>query len=289
MDNVLQTNFFDYKEIFAAPNISQVPKYSPFRFPGGKTWFYPFAKMWMQKQRAKVLVEPFAGGASIGMTAAIENWVEKVVLVELDKQIATVWECILSGRGGELAELILGFELNNSNVDLQLCNDSTDIVQRALATLILNRINHGGILTSGSGRLKFGEAGKGILSRWYPKTLNDRILKIDYHKNKFDLFQSDGIKKIEQYSFNRDTVFFIDPPYTIAGKRLYDHHQIDHSKLFNTLHNISNKFLLTYDDTPFIVDLVNKYNFEYEKILMTTTHHRKKYELIISSDLSWLR
>ena len=57
-------------------------------------------------------------------------------------------------------------------------------------------------------------------SRWYPKTLHDRILAIGYVKNKIDFISGDAFEAIEQSKENENAYFFIDPPYTIAGKRL---------------------------------------------------------------------
>lgn len=288
MHQFSQYDIFNFKCALKAPNISQVPKYSPFRFPGGKTWFYPFAKAWMQKQKNKFLVEAFAGGASIGLASVIENWVSKLILVEIDPQIVSVWQAIVDGNALELAKLLLSFELNDQNLEKQFNIENPNNIQMAFSTLLKNRINHGGILASGSGKLKYGEGGKGILSRWYPKTLSHRLHLIHNYANRITLIQDDAIAAIEKLSIDKSNIFFIDPPYTIAGKRLYDYYNIDHEKLFQTISNISSSFILTYDESPFIINLARKYNMPFEKILMTTTHHREKYELIISDNLDWL-
>lgn len=288
MSSVYQPNFFSLETLLSAPNVSQVPQYSAFRFPGGKTWFYPFAKSWMRKLRDKTLIEPFAGGASIGLAAAIENWVRKVILIEIDPDIYSVWKCIFSEHEMELSKLILDFNMDEVNLNERLNMKTNNLTDIAFNILLRNRTNHGGILANGSGKLKFGEGGKGILSRWYPKTLSYRIARIGNHSNKFEILNGDGIKMIEQFSIDSNNIFFIDPPYTIAGKRLYDYYELDHNQLLYTLHNIGNDFILTYDDSPFIIELIKKYNFKYERILMTTTHHKKKYELMISNQLNWL-
>src|SRR5439155_26270 len=48
-------------------------------------------------------------------------------------------------------------------------------IERALNILIRNRLSHGGIIAPGAGLLCEGEAGRGMLSRWYPETLSRRI------------------------------------------------------------------------------------------------------------------
>ncbi len=73
-------------------NVASVPQRSPFRYPGGKTWFVPTFRHWMTQiyPKPSTLVEPFAGGGIISLTALFENLVERVVMVELDDEIAAV-------------------------------------------------------------------------------------------------------------------------------------------------------------------------------------------------------
>ena len=80
---------------------------------------------------------------------------------------------------------------------------------------------------------------------------------------------------------------FKDPPYTVAGKRLYTHFEIDHDALFALTAQQKGKFMLTYDDTQEIRGLANKYNLNYRTIPMKTTHHIQKNEIIISDNFEW--
>jgi DNA adenine methylase len=71
-------------------NVASVPKRSPFRYPGGKTWLVPLARKWWQSlnRKPKLLVESFTGGGIIGLTAAFEGFVDHVVLVEKDPEVS---------------------------------------------------------------------------------------------------------------------------------------------------------------------------------------------------------
>ena len=73
-------------------NVASVPQRSPFRYPGGKTWLVPRIRSWFRsmKQKPKLLVEPFAGGGIVGLTVAFEQLAPKVLLVELDEDVASV-------------------------------------------------------------------------------------------------------------------------------------------------------------------------------------------------------
>ena len=73
-------------------NVASVPQRSPFRYPGGKTWLVPKIKQWLRSLpwKPSLFVEPFAGGAIVGLNVAFENLAEKVLLIELDEQVAAV-------------------------------------------------------------------------------------------------------------------------------------------------------------------------------------------------------
>jgi DNA adenine methylase len=89
-------------------NVSSVPQRSPFRYPGGKTWLVPRIRLWLKslEPEPKELIEPFAGGAIVGLTAAFEELVERVTLVELDADVAAVWRTVLGEHADFLADFL---------------------------------------------------------------------------------------------------------------------------------------------------------------------------------------
>ena len=91
-----------------AANVSQVKLYSPLRYPGGKTWLIPHVKEWLTKSRAKKLIEPFAGGAIVSLTAVMERLVNRAILIERDPDVAAFWRATLQ-HGAELADRVRAF------------------------------------------------------------------------------------------------------------------------------------------------------------------------------------
>jgi DNA adenine methylase len=69
--------------------------------------------------------------------------------------------------------------------------------------------------------MKAGENGRGLASRWYPETLRRRILAITAVRHRIAIEQGDGIDAIRRNAGRKDVAFFVDPPYTVAGRRLY--------------------------------------------------------------------
>lgn len=291
---VLYPDLFETIEKPKPVNVASVPQRSPFRYPGGKTWFVPTFRNWIQYMHTKpcILVEPFAGGGIISLTALFENLVQKAVMLELDDDIAAVWETIVSGEAEWLANRILTFELTRENVIEEIKKAPHAPREKAFQTILKNRTFHGGILAEGSGLLKFGENGKGISSRWYPATLAKRFRHLSLIKEKLDFRCEDGINVMQEFATSSDTIYFIDPPYTAggkkAGKRLYKHYDIDHERLFEVCKSLKGDFLITYDNADEVKVMARHHGFQMRLIPMSNTHHAIMEELVIGKDLSWM-
>lgn len=273
-----------------AVNPATVPQRSPFRYPGGKTWLVPFIRRWLESIRCAdlQLVEPFAGGAIIGLTAAFEGLASAVTLVEIDPDVAAVWETILNGNGVGLADRYASFDPIPESVQAALRTSTCSIEERAFHTLLRNRTSRGGIMAPGAGFIKKGENGRGLASRWYPQTIQKRILDIVHLRERIHFVQGDGLSVMKSYSSKRDVAWFIDPPYTVAGKRLYSYSTIDHEQLLCVARSLAGDFVLTYDESPEIEALAARNGFQVRKVMMKTTHHHQKHELIIGRSLGWL-
>jgi len=278
-------------EIGKPVNVASVPQRSPFRYPGGKTWLVPYIRSWLTYKTAPVgiLVEPFAGGGIIALTAGFEGLAEHAVLVERDANVGAVWHAIFGGQAKWLEDRILNFELTRENVTAILRKEPVTQRERAFTVILRNRVQRGGIMAEGAGLVKTGENGRGLSSRWYPETLARRIREIASVRERFSFIEGDAFEVIRRYADDPTAAFFIDPPYTVASKRLYSHWKVDHPSLFALLANVKGDILLTYDNTSEIATLAARFNFETQAIAMKNTHHAKMTELLISKDLSWLR
>ncbi|HVO68595.1 MAG TPA: hypothetical protein VMT24_01035, partial [Aggregatilineaceae bacterium] len=196
-------------------------------------------------------------------------------------------------QGAWFAGQIRAFDLTPHTVDVLLARENLPVRERALQTIVKNRVNRGGILAAGAGKVRWGENGKGIASRWYPDTLANRILDIVAIRDQLSFVHGDGLHVIRQNSYRQDIAFFIDPPYTAAGKkpgsRLYTCSDLDHNMLFELVSQAAGDFLMTYDDVEDIRRLASQWEFETQSVAMKNTHHARKTELLIGRDLGWLR
>lgn len=291
-----QMSFVDYP-VDKVINVASVKHRSPFRYPGGKTWLVPRVFQWIEclKTRPIEFIEPFAGGAIVGLSVAFENLVDHVTLVELDDQVASVWKSIIQNGDGEwLASRIEQFDLTQESVAEILDGFNINLRDQAFQTILQNRVSHGGILAKGAGLIKYGEGGKGLKSRWYPHTLARRIRDIQAIRNRLSFIQGDAFELINANRNREDAIFFLDPPYTAgngkrAGTRLYTHFEIDHEKLFALMEQVKGDFLITYDNDEYVRLLTKRHGFQYAEIAMTNTHHAAMTELVIGRNLNWCR
>lgn len=276
-------------------NVASVPQRSPFRYPGGKTWLVPQIRSWLnsQPQRPNLLVEPFAGGGIVGLTVAFEKLADRVLMVELDEFVASVWKALLGGDADWLADRILNFKMNQESLAEELSKKDDSIKQTAFKTILRNRTSHGGIMAPGAGLIKYGEQGKGINSRWYPQTLAQRIRSIGKISDRIEFVQGDGMEIIHEHINQPGVAFFVDPPYTAAGKkagtRLYTHNGLDHEALFTLVERIQGDFLMTYDNAIGVRAMAERHGFEVVEIAMKNTHHANMNELLIGKNLNWAK
>jgi DNA adenine methylase len=231
----------------------------------------------------------------MSLTVASERLVEKTTMVEIDTDVAAVWHTILNMEESEwLANRIVNTSLTIESVGALLNAVPTTVRERAFQTIVKNRVYRGGILAPGSGLMKLGEGGKGLLSRWYPATLAKRIRSITTLRDSLMFLHDDGLATVAARMHDPQAVFFLDPPYTAgkhgkqAGKRLYTHSELDHEQLFDYASHMRGDFLMTYDNSEEVRSLANRYGFDMRLVPMKNTHHASMSELVIGRNLQWL-
>ena len=265
--------------------MSTVPQRSPLRYPGGKTWLIPHIRAWLSRQQpVPVIVEPFAGGASVSLTAVMEGYADRAVLVDLDRDVSAFWRAALR-HTDEMIDRVVAFEPTRANVEALETAPAT-LIEHGFRTLVLNRTRRSGVLAPGASLLRNGENGAGLASRWYPDTLARRLRAIGDCADRISFFEGDGVSLIEILAPS-GAWFFVDPPYSAAtgkqaGTRLYAHHQVDHRRLFETLAQADCGFLMTYDCNPQTVGLAARHRFCAVTVPMRTAHHNTQIELLIT-------
>ncbi len=268
-------------------NVSSVRQRSPLRYPGGKTWLVPYVLSLLRSDtyESDVMYEPFAGGGIISLSAVAEGLVDRAVMVEKDDGVAAMWSVIL-GDHRWLVGRILSFEPTRPNVEDVLASGGSGARALAFRTIIRNRFSYGGIMARGASLIKGGESGRGITSRWYPETIAARITEIARMSGRLRVVHGDGLDVMARCR-SRRAIFFIDPPYTAAGKRagrrLYDHSSVDHARLFRLASRTLNPVVMTYDRSDEVAGMARSHGLYVRRVPMVSGHHAAMDELVITN------
>jgi len=277
-------------------NVGEVLKLSPFRYPGGKTWFVPEARRWLSRlaRRPALFIEPFAGGASVGLAVAYEGLARHVILCEKDAEVVAVWKVALGEAKSveRLTRAILDFDCTRANVDARLApsaDASGDDVEAAFRTILRNRVSRGGNMSPGAGLIRAGDGGRGIAARWYPETISKRVETVHALRDRITFIEGDALDVIAAHGADSNAAFFLDPPYTSgpdsAGHRLYEQNHVSHPALFEAMATLAGPLLATYDDASTVRALALRHGLATSRVTMRSSHHRVRHELVITNGI----
>jgi len=227
---------------------------SPLRYPGGKS------------RAVKILAplipafaeyrEPFVGGGSLFVYLKQVFTARKFWLNDLYFDLANFWQICQQNLPSLLTNI---YQFKNKFKDgkelhkfLLTNKDSFNNVELAAAFFIFNRITFSGTTLSGGFSQKAfnGRFTLSSIERLTPfaSLLTDtKITNLDYK----DIVVAQGA----------DVFIFCDPPYYSASKSaLYGkngnlHKNFDHTRFAQIMNNCQHKWLITYDDCPYIRDL----------------------------------
>ncbi|MFA5098738.1 MAG: DNA adenine methylase [Candidatus Paceibacterota bacterium] len=265
--------------------------YSPLRYPGGKTFLFPFFDSVIKEHGLKnvTYVEPFAGGAGAALALLFLEKVDKIVINDLDRAIYSFWKSAIF-NSNKFIKKIHATPITIKEREKQKAiylNPKSKEFELGFATFFLNRTNMSGILNGGPiGGAK--QKGKyKIDARFNKEKLAEKIHQLSLYKNRISVFNDDGVKLIHRYLNQKNAFIYLDPPYFEKGAALYlNHYKKDnHEMLAEQLNQNADAFwLLTYDDKKEIKDL-----YEDRKIVKFSLNYnayesRKGKEIMILSD-----
>lgn len=241
---------------------NQKNHYSPLRYPGGKTFLFPFFDSVIANNGLKktTYIEPFAGGAGAALALLMSGKVERIVINDLDKAIYAFWKSAVF-ESVKFIKKIKSTPITIKEWKKQKAiynNPRSSEFTLGFATFFLNRTNTSGILNGGPiGGMK--QTGKyKINARFNKENLAERINQLAFFKDKISVFNKDGLELINDYLNKKNTFIYLDPPYFEKGASLYLNHykKEDHEALSKKLNDNPDAFwLLTYDNRKEIKSL----------------------------------
>ncbi|MBF0406433.1 MAG: DNA adenine methylase [Candidatus Riflebacteria bacterium] len=238
---------------------------SPLRYPGGKGKWANFMRLLFEENSiiGGDYIEPFAGGAAVALHLLYSGYANRIFLNDINKSIYAFWYSTLHSND-KLCSLISDTKITidewYKQKSIQLNGNKHDLLELGFSTFFLNRTNRSGIILGGVIGGK-GQRGNWQLdARFNKDDLIKRIQKIGQNSKKIKIFNQDARiflnKNIKK--FNKNSLIYLDPPYYVKGKGLYENHfqDNDHSELANQVkNNIPSKWVVSYDNVDFIKTL----------------------------------
>ncbi len=230
--------------------------YTPLRYPGGKRRLAPVVASILEENglRDVQYVEPYAGGAALGLALLFEEYVSAIHLNDLSRPIYAFWYTVIN----HCSSLCRRIEQTDVTMDEWMrqraiydCRETASIEALGFATLFLNRTNRSGIIGGGviGGKR---QQGKWSLDARFNKTeLIQRIRRIARYRNRINLYHLDALDFTNQVlsQMGPDTLAFFDPPYIENGDDLYlnDYTLDGHRQLASRVVRLECPWLVTYD------------------------------------------
>jgi DNA adenine methylase len=265
--------------------------YSPLRYPGGKNCIFKFVAGLFDENNlhGASYAEPYAGGAGLALRLLFEEYVGKIYINDLDYAIYAFWETVTQRADDFCAwveEVPVSMDSWYFYRDLQKNCARDDIFELAKSTFFLNRTNVSGVIKGG---VIGGMEQKGkykIDARFKKADLIARIQKIARFKTRIQVSNCDGLDFIKKLDEKKEEIFiYLDPPYYQKGADLYMNFYSDeeHRNLSEYVHKLRKKWMVSYDNHDFILNLYGSRKRFTHKLAQNTSN-RVGDEVFIFSD-----
>lgn len=238
---------------------------SPLRYPGGKTRLVPAIRQLIEQSgtRPGLLIEPFAGGASVSLGLLQSDTVDRVLIADLDPLVAAFWHQA-AHNAEELIDAMWEEPVTLGRWDHWQATTPETQLGRAIKCLFLNRTSFSGIIGGSAGPI----GGRAQASQYpidcrFPKaTLARRIRNIARLASQGRIAGvlqgpwQETLATAKHYSGQDGAVTYLDPPYVQKADRLYRRHfaEGDHEDLAHHLAGTNHRWILSYDTDPAVFD-----------------------------------
>lgn len=268
---------------------------SPLRYPGGKSKLANYIKLIIKMNLLNDgdYIEPYVGGASIGLDLLMNEYVRNIFINDVDYTIYAFWYSILNLTDIFCKKIFdTKINLNEWKKQKHIYNNyhKYSIIEIGFSTFFLNRTNRSGILNGGVIGGYNQESKWRIDARFNKNNLVKRINLISHYRDRIRLFNLDAIDFLKNIStvVNKKSFYYLDPPYYNKGKDLYlNYYQPnDHRNIYKYLSKDFNKkyWILTYDNVDVIRNLYKDFRSSHYNINYYANTYKKGEEIMFYSD-----
>ena len=271
---------------------------SPLRYPGGKSRLSRHIKRILEENELLgcTYIEPFAGGAGVACRLLINDYVNNIIINDVNTLVYSFWRSVLD-HTDELCKLVNDVIVDmdewyrQKSIQLDVINHST--LELGFAAFFLNRVNRSGIINGG---VIGGKTQNGIYkmdARFGKPNLVARIKKIASLKSKVNVYNQDVFDFIDTtiQTVKSNAFVYFDPPYYTQGDTLYENNfkKDDHARLAISIKQKTPlPWMVSYDNVAEICSLYSECHCEVMDITYTA---QKKYigsEVIVYSPGLWI-
>lgn len=256
------------------------------RYPGSKDRHLKFLRPLIDPLASRgggIVVEPFAGTASVTFDLLRRGIAEGYVLNDYDESMVALWRAIRDEHEA-LLRMVVDHQPTVEDFYEFKQNPGTGTLERAYRKIVLHQTSYSG-LGAVAGSPIGGREQKGdykVDCRWSVGRLVDGIVELNglLTKTRGAITHGDWETALTQAA-EREYFIYLDPPYIDRGKNLYLSGVIDHDALAARLRERQDKnWLVSYDDSERIPEL---YDWARVDRLNVTSylHHKTITDVII--------
>ena len=262
-------------------NDLSAPLCSPLRYPGGKAFLCRYVENLLKLNGLSpdLLVEPFAGGASVGLHLLGLNLVKTLALFDKDPLVASFWRAAFTDSPW------LQDKIRKTRVTIRMweklrASAPENVRENAWKCLFLNRTSFSGILSPRAGPLggKAQQSEYGIDCRFYKDTIVQRLQGLwEQRARVVHVENSDWRAAIDwtirSATRKRNAFVYLDPPFFHKAERLYNHvfDEKGHEAVIRKVADLETPWLLSYDDCDEAIRLFRKHGLKYIRIAVRYT------------------
>ncbi|MDG0815138.1 DNA adenine methylase [Bdellovibrio svalbardensis] len=243
--------------------------FSPLRYPGGKAKLSKYMGLVLDTNRLgdADFVEPFAGGASIGLYLLANAYARKLYLNDIDISIYAFWHSILNHPEDfcrKIEKIPVDLKNWREQKEIQRNRYESNLFDLGFSTFFLNRTNRSGIMNGGViGSLKQDGPWK-IDSRFNKVELIRRIERIADFAGRISVHNRDACDFVKEIKpvLSKKSLVYLDPPYLEKGPSLYRKYfdQDDHANMAEFLKESEDlKWVISYDNHSILQKLYKTY------------------------------
>lgn len=236
---------------------------SPLRYPGGKRKLAPFVAAAVERAGAtRLLVEPFAGGASVSISLLEAGTVETIGLCDADPMVASFWQTVFSTEGPALADRVRHAVVDVAEWKKIREWSPTARIDLAYKCVYLNRTSFSGSIHPYAGPMGGWRqlSDNPIGSRFNRPKIADRIEALSARRDQVAFVEHGSYADVlgrartgkGWHADPSETFWYFDPPFFAKAGRLYPHHfdAPAHERLAEEMKDVPGSWMLSYDDHP---------------------------------------